>query len=167
MLSVRRQHKRHEILTHQAALVPFVPHSLCDFEMKFALYLLPLTLPAQAFDLNTLLAAINEYFPDSIAIKSADAIISKAEAAVGKLIDVQETRNDLVEGSCGGVMVMFARGTGELGNIGALVGPKFYDELVSALDGTSVSMQGIDSSAYPAVVADYFTRGRGTVVEAM
>ncbi|KAJ4405816.1 hypothetical protein N0V82_010246 [Gnomoniopsis sp. IMI 355080] len=126
-----------------------------------------LALTAHAFDLNVLLAAIDRYFPDNIAIKSADKIISTAESAIGKLIGVQESRHDLVDGSCGDVMVIFARGTGEPGNIGALVAPQFYDKLVSALDGKSVSMQGIDSSAYPAVVADYFTGGSETGAEAM
>lgn len=135
--------------------------------MRSALYLPLLALTAQAFDLNALLAAIDRYFPDNIAIKSADTIISKAETAVGKLIGVQETRNDLVDGNCGDVMVIFARGTGEPGNIGALVAPEFHNELVSALDDKSVSMQGIDSSAYPAVVADYFTGGSDTGAEAM
>lgn len=135
--------------------------------MKSALYLPLLALTAQAFDLNALLAAIDNYFPNNIAIKSADKIISKAETAVGKLIGVQETRNDLIDGNCGDVMVIFARGTGEPGNIGALVAPEFYDELVSAMDGKVVSMQGIDLSAYPAVVADYFTGGSDSGAEAM
>lgn len=135
--------------------------------MRSALYLPLLAFTAQAFDLNALLAAIDKYFPDNIAIKTADTIVAKAETAVGKLIGVQETRNDLVDGNCGDVMVIFARGTGEPGNIGALVAPEFYDELVSAFAGKIVSMQGIDSSAYPAVIADYFTGGSDTGAEAM
>lgn len=135
--------------------------------MKSAVCLLSLALIGQAIDLNALLAAVNEYFPDNIAIKTADTIISKAESAVGKLIGVQEIRNDLIGGSCGDVMVIFARGTGEPGNIGALVAPQFYNELVSALDGKTVSMQGINSSVYPAIVADYFTGGSQTGAEAM
>lgn len=146
---------------------PQVYPSLNYLKMKPTLYLPILALTAQAFDLNVLLAAIDKYFPDNIAIKTADTIISKAESAIGKLIGAQETRNDLVDGNCGDVVVIFARGTGEPGNIGALVAPEFYDELVSALDGKSVSMQGLDSSAYPAVVADYFTGGSDTGAEAM
>lgn len=135
--------------------------------MRPSLYLPSLAFTAQAFDLNALLAAIDKYFPNNIAIKSADTIISKAETAVGKLIGVQETSSDLADGNCGDVMVIFARGTGEPGNIGALVAPEFYDELVNALDGKTLSMQGIDSTAYPAVVADYFTGGSDTGAEAM
>lgn len=135
--------------------------------MRSSLCIPLLAFTAQAFDLNALLAAIDKYFPNNIAIKSADTIISKAETAVGRFIGVQDTRNDLVDGNCGDVMVIFSRGTGEPGNIGALVAPEFYDELVSALDGKIVSMQGIDSSAYPAVVADYFTGGSDTGAEAM
>ncbi|KAJ4392225.1 hypothetical protein N0V93_005850 [Gnomoniopsis smithogilvyi] len=135
--------------------------------MRSTRYLPLLALTTHAFDLNVLLAAIDEYFPDNIALKTADKIISKAESAIGKLIGVQETRSDLVDDSCGDVMVIFARGTGEPGNIGALVAPAFYDELVSAMDGKTVSMQGVNSSAYPAVVADYFTGGSESGAEAM
>lgn len=135
--------------------------------MKSTRYFPLLALTAHAFDLNVLLAAIDKYFPDNFAIKTADAIISKAESAIGTLIGVQETRHDLLDGRCGDVMVIFARGTGEPGNIGALVAPEFYDKLVSALDGKTVSMQGIESNAYPAVVADYFTGGSETGAEAM
>lgn len=135
--------------------------------MKYTHCVPLLALTAHAFDLNVLLAAINHYFPNNIAIKTADTIISKTESAIGKLIGVQETRNDLTDGTCGDVMVIFARGTGEPGNVGALVAPEFYDELVSALNGKTASMQGLDSSAYPAVVADYFTGGSKTGAEAM
>lgn len=142
--------------------------------MKQAFTLTPLTLlsmmalpTAHALSLTKVLAEISTLFPNNIAFKGADTVISDLEATAGKLLGYTETRNDLVNGDCGDVMVIFARGTGEPGNIGALVGPEFLDELVTALPGKNVSMQGIDASAYPATVADYFTKGSTTGAAAM
>ncbi|KAF3766032.1 family 5 carbohydrate esterase [Cryphonectria parasitica EP155] len=128
--------------------------------MKPVFTLVPLAIGStHAFSLGTALAEISKLFPNNIAFKGADAVISGLESTAGKILGYQETRSDLVNGDCGDVMLIFARGTGEPGNVGALVGPEFLDELVSALPGKNVSMQGIDPSSYPATVAQYFTGG--------
>ncbi|KAL7272338.1 hypothetical protein RUND412_004858 [Rhizina undulata] len=64
------------------------------------------------------------------------------------------TRNDLIDGVCKDVLVIFARGTTELGNVGLIVGPPFF----TALDnlGLEVAVQGVD---YPADFAGYFEGG--------
>lgn len=64
-------------------------------------------------------------------------------------------------------MIIFARGTGEPGNVGGLVGPIFYNEVVKLMPGKNVSFQGIDAKYYPAVVGDYYAGGSTTGAERM
>ncbi|KAB8303474.1 hypothetical protein EYC80_004892 [Monilinia laxa] len=53
--------------------------------------------------------------------------------------------------------VLFARGTGEVGNVGVLAGPPFFIALAAYLNETgSISIQGID---YPAKVAGFLAGG--------
>lgn len=63
--------------------------------------------------------------------------------------------NDLLNGPCKAVTVIFARGTTELGNIGAVVGPELDVALNSRL-GNNVAFQGVD---YPASIAGFLIGG--------
>ena len=65
------------------------------------------------------------------------------------------TRNDL-EGECRAVTVIYARGTTEAGNVGAIAGPPFFDALDDALGDGAVAVQGVD---YPADIAGYLAGG--------
>jgi cutinase len=56
------------------------------------------------------------------------------------------TRNDLLEGGCKGTIVIFARGTTEMGNVGTVTGPPFFDAL-SALVSGDLAVQGVDYAA--------------------
>jgi hypothetical protein len=58
--------------------------------------------------------------------------------------------------SCPDVQAYFARGTGESGTLGTVVGPDFSRELSSALRGKSVTFTGI---SYPASVSGYNAGG--------
>lgn len=64
-------------------------------------------------------------------------------------------RNDLLDGPCKAITVIFARGTAELGNIGAVVGP-FLENTLDARLGSNIAFQGVD---YPATVGGYLDGG--------
>ncbi|RYO98548.1 hypothetical protein DL764_007055 [Monosporascus ibericus] len=55
------------------------------------------------------------------------------------------TRNDLNDGKCGSVVVIFARGTTELGNVGSVAGPPFFTALEKKVPDLVV--QGVDYTA--------------------
>lgn len=127
--------------------------------------LLLLLAPAHALNLNTLLTTIDTLFPGNLAVRTADAAIGSLEAAVGDVLGLQTTRDDLAARRCGDVMVLFARGTAEPGNVGAIVGPAFFNALVAAAgvggggEGVEVAFTGVGESYYPASIADYFSGG--------
>ena len=68
--------------------------------------------------------------------------------------DFSDTRNELSE--CKPVTVIFARGTIELGNVGSLAGPPFFNALDVAIGAENVAVQGVD---YPATIAGYLEGG--------
>ncbi|KAI5805042.1 cutinase-domain-containing protein [Geopyxis carbonaria] len=59
---------------------------------------------------------------------------------------VVTTRSELKSGQCDDIIVIFARGTTEPGNVGDDVGPQFFDALVAAEPGR-VIVQGVDNYA--------------------
>ena len=65
-------------------------------------------------------------------------------------------RNDLVDGECAAVTVVFARGTTEPGNVGTVVGPPLFSALDQTLGAGNVAAQGVD---YPADVAGFLAGG--------
>lgn len=69
---------------------------------------------------------------------------------ITKRLSLSDTRNQLHE--CRPVTVMFARGTIESGNVGALVGPPFFNALSLAIGDENVGVQGVQ---YPATILDY------------
>ena len=58
--------------------------------------------------------------------------------------------------SCADVTVYFARGTGESGTIGTIVGPPFESALRASLGSRSLEFVGID---YPASIAGFLEGG--------
>jgi hypothetical protein len=64
--------------------------------------------------------------------------------------------DDLLNGDCAAVSVIFARGTTEPGNIGTIVGPPFLDNLQQVLGEDNVAFQGVD---YAANVAGFLAGG--------
>ena len=68
--------------------------------------------------------------------------------------DYSDTRNELSE--CKPVTVIFARGTIELGNVGSLAGPPFFNALDVAIGAENVGVQGVD---YPATIEGYLEGG--------
>lgn len=66
------------------------------------------------------------------------------------------TRNDLVNGVCAPVTVIFARGTVEFGNVGSLAGPPFFNALEGIIGSQNLAVQGVD---YGATIAGYLEGG--------
>lgn len=60
------------------------------------------------------------------------------------------TRNDLIDGKCNDVIVIFARGSTEPGNIGITLGPVFFDAIEKVEPGRIIT-QGVND--YPASVS--------------
>ncbi len=67
-----------------------------------------------------------------------------------------DTRNDLVNGACLPVTVIFSRGTIEPGNVGLLAGPPFFDALGSLIGSENLAVQGVN---YPASILGYLIGG--------
>lgn len=136
--------------------------------MKLTTSLLPalalgaqaLTVPASLqprFDVNDILAFVARIFPFDVTLETAQKLSLAAEETLALAQGFQTTRQDLDDGKCGDLLVIFARGTQEPGNVGALVGPPFFKALESALGSShSVSVQGVE---YEATVADYLEGG--------
>lgn len=129
--------------------------------MKYAFALSLLVFGAVALDLNKFLTIVDQVIPRriNIAVIAADKVIGLAETKAGELMGVETTRDDLADGLCGDVMVLFARGTVEPGNVGSMVGPQFRDALKGTLAGRDVSFTGVNGTYYPASIADYFSGG--------
>lgn len=57
-----------------------------------------------------------------------------------------DTASDVENGVCAPITVIFARGSGEKGNIGKRVGPYLFSALVKQ-HGTNIALQGVDYNA--------------------
>lgn len=110
--------------------------------------------------INTILAWISELFPAEIILNSSSDLIGAAEEALALALGYETTYNDLTNGQCGDVTLIFARGTDDPGNVGALVGPEFYAALQSALGSTTSIFQGVNN--YDASVTQYLEGGSPT-----
>ena len=73
--------------------------------------------------------------------------------------DWDDERNELtnVPGvGCKPITVIYARGTIELGNVGELVGPPFFNDLDDLIGAENIAVQGVD---YAATIAGYLIGG--------
>ncbi|KIY65359.1 carbohydrate esterase family 5 protein [Cylindrobasidium torrendii FP15055 ss-10] len=70
--------------------------------------------------------------------------------------DTENGMQDVIDGTsdCLPVAAIFARGTTEVGNVGAWVGPNIMEAL-----GENVAKQGVSRDAYPAVLVDFYAEG--------
>lgn len=57
---------------------------------------------------------------------------------------------------CADMIIVFARGTTEAGNVGSIVGPPLLAAVKSAAGGKTVAMQGVD---YPANIPGFLAGG--------
>ena len=136
--------------------------------MKLTTGLLPaliLTLQALAvplslqprLDVNDILALVAKLFPFNVTLEAAQKLTVAAEEALALGLGFKTTRQDLDDGTCGDLLVIFARGTFEPGNVGALVGPPLFSALEGALGSShTLAVQGVE---YEATVGDYLEGG--------
>ncbi|KAJ1548099.1 hypothetical protein HK405_004222, partial [Cladochytrium tenue] len=85
------------------------------------------------------------------------AAATAAPAAAANL--ASDVQNGLVDGQCGALTVVFARGTTEQGNVGSLVGPPFLQSLAGMVGAANLVAQGVD---YPADVQGFLNGGDPT-----
>ncbi|KAJ0123830.1 cutinase [Diaporthe amygdali] len=109
------------------------------------------------FDVNDILALVSKLFPFDVTLEAAQKLNVAAEEALALALGFKTTRQDLNDGTCGDLLVVFSRGTQEPGNVGALVGPPFFKALEGALGSShTLGVQGVD---YDATVTDYLEGG--------
>lgn len=105
-------------------------------------------LPEDAFiPFNTLLYWILKLFPVGILVQEAGDLIRAAESVVAAQLGITTTQYRGT--TCNDVTIIFARGTGEAGNVGVLVGPELFDAVLARLSGTSATLavQGVNYAA--------------------
>jgi len=89
-----------------------------------------------------------------IAANAYPAVVPEAEVERRQL-DFSDERDEL-SGPCKPVTVIFARGTLELGNVGSLAGPPFFNALDDIIGASNLAVQGVD---YGATIAGYLEGG--------
>ncbi|KAL7621746.1 hypothetical protein AAE478_009073 [Parahypoxylon ruwenzoriense] len=120
--------------------------------MKLSLSLLSITLTA----FTTASPLVLDY-SESYIVRLRDR--QSANAAISTLQGRQSTgntANEFLEGGCRAVILIFARGTNQDGNIGDDPGPQTINQLKEALGADTVAAQGVD---YPALLIDNLRPG--------
>lgn len=107
---------------------------------------------------SVLFSAIVACLPATLArpsaIHSLDSSIKVRSTVVARQFG--SSSDDLLDGVCAAVSVIFARGTTEPGNIGTVVGQPLSDNLDEVLGADNVAFQGVD---YAADVAGFLAGG--------
>ncbi len=124
--------------------------------MKSFSYLVSvLTLIANASPMPHPIPSAEYHSFDQMGKLSAELAKRENRSPVGKRqFDYNIERNEL--GECKPVTVIFARGTIELGNVGSITGPPFFNALDVVLGAENVGVQGVD---YPADILGYLEGG--------
>lgn len=98
--------------------------------------------------------------PEAFPISEVPSGLSLEEHALSKRQYSSSSYNQLTDGTaCRRISVIYARGTGQQGNVGdaAAVGPLFFNQIASRVGGTSaLAIQGV---TYPANVAGFLAGG--------
>jgi hypothetical protein len=155
------------IISGLAAAFP-TPNRLSDVaaaEERLS-YLSELSKRQSSNPLNRLLGLIVMLFPVNIAVDQVTDLIRVAEQGLAVALNIDTTENDMTASSnCAGMTILFARGTTEAGNVGALVGPEFFDEVRNRLgQDATLAIQGID---YAADVPGFLAGGDAAGSQAM
>ncbi|KAI1848196.1 hypothetical protein JX265_011758 [Neoarthrinium moseri] len=83
-------------------------------------------------------------------ITLGDRAVYGVEASSGDhelLARASLTSNEFTDGGCEDVVLIFARGTAQLGNLGATPGLQLYNQIKSALGDSNVAVQGVNYDA--------------------
>ena len=117
---------------------------------------------SQSAPLNQFLSLVVKLFPVNIAVDDVDNFLSVSEQALATAVGIDTSEDDLanvpnVGSNCSDMTVIFARGTTEAGNVGALVGPPFFDAIRAKIGSqATVAVQGVD---YPADIQGFLAGG--------
>ena len=107
-----------------------------------------------------MLASTVSAIPVSIALNRGFEKTGSASATITRRdYNGNVERNELTNVAgvgCKPITVIFARGTIELGNVGSIVGPPFFDHLDQLIGADNIAVQGVD---YPATIAGYLIGG--------
>jgi hypothetical protein len=104
----------------------------------------------RGLNINAFLAMIVELFPVNVTVDGICGVLGVGETALAAAFGLNINANSK---GCADVTIVFARGTCDPGNVGALVGPPFLNAVKSAIGSSkSVTVQGV---AYPASVDGY------------
>jgi len=110
----------------------------------------------QSTPLNAFLSGVVALFPVNVAVSGLTGLITVGEQGLADTFHIDTTENGL-GGNCGAITIIFARGTTEAGNVGALVGPPFFDAVQKRLGGSATLVtQGVD---YPADIPGFLAGG--------
>ncbi|KAK8085398.1 cutinase [Apiospora hydei] len=84
----------------------------------------------------------------SVVFDISEQDVAKAQAYEAEILaTVGTTANEFLNGGCRDVVLVFARGTGQSGNMGDMPGPALANALKSALGDARVAAQGVAYSA--------------------
>lgn len=118
----------------------------------------PLSARSHRLNINDLLSLISMIFPFDTTLEAAQGLIVSADQVLADVEGFETIREDLSNGICGDVLVVFAKGTNEPGNVGALVGPELFVALEDTLgNGYKLAVQGVDD--YGGTVTGYLQGG--------
>lgn len=96
------------------------------------------------------------------AVSAVEASLASSEAEVHTNTETVgiwggDTENDLLDGTgCRDMLVIYARGTTEAGNVGTLTGPPFFAALAQQMGEQNLAVQGVD---YPADIPGFLIGG--------
>lgn len=119
----------------------------------------PLPLGRRNTALNIFLSDLLGHLPEiNTSINDATSIITDFSQGLALLTGEQTTQNQLVLGGpCAEYTLIFARGTSEPGNMGALVGPPLVWALQDIVGTSGLMVQGVND--YSASVEGYLEGG--------
>lgn len=108
----------------------------------------PLSSKMDTIPLNTVLDWIAQHFPFNILVKDAGDLIANAEGTLASVLGISTTKDTFVDDECTTVTILYARGTSEVGNVGIIVGPEFFDAVTARLHtGDTLAVRGVDYGA--------------------
>lgn len=123
----------------------------------------PVVTPRQgsmAATINAVLAMVENLLPNALTLAAAEAVIVPGTQALATTVGIDTTQDALNDGTpCHEVILVFARGTFEPGNMGSLVGPELVDAMMGTMApaGMTMAVQGVEN--YPASVPEYLQGG--------
>ncbi|KAF5494432.1 Cutinase [Colletotrichum siamense] len=104
--------------------------------------------PKPRFDVGGMITMIEDFFPANQTLSFNTTGMDQAWAQIASNFSLSVEENSLQKDRCADIMVVFARGTYEIGNVGVLVGAPFLQVLRElAAPGLTIEMQGVEYAA--------------------